>query len=69
MYFPLRFPAVNARTRRLGKGELSERFGHVSRHKAAGINPKGIPAFSPALPDEEGLRWVTNQNGINPEGG
>jgi hypothetical protein len=30
-------------------------------------NPKGISAFSPALPAEGGLRWVTKQNGHYPE--
>jgi hypothetical protein len=30
-------------------------------------NPKGIESFSPALADEIGLRWVTKQNGGNPE--
>lgn len=35
---------------------------------AVGYYPEGITSFSPALPDNGGLRWVTNQNDINPEG-
>jgi len=35
--------------------------------KFAKKNPKGISPFSPALPDAIGLRWVANQNDINPE--
>jgi hypothetical protein len=35
----------------------------VSRAK----NPNGISSFSPALPDAIGLRWVANQNDLNPE--
>jgi hypothetical protein len=30
-------------------------------------NRNAVAASSPALPDEEGLRWVTKQNEINPE--
>jgi hypothetical protein len=30
-------------------------------------NPEGISSFSPALPDAIGLRWVANQNDLNPK--
>jgi hypothetical protein len=32
------------------------------------FNRNAVASISPALTDEGGLRWVTNQNKINPEG-
>jgi len=42
---------------------VSRSMWKVSRAK----NPNGISSFSPALPDAIGLRWVANQNDLNPE--